>query len=128
MATPNLAEAASLCACGCGKAAPIAQRSNKSKGHVRGQPVRWIAGHHAKRHGASCHADVSPEYRSWTAMRNRCTNPRNRNYRNYGARGIAVCARWESFEAFLADMGPRPPGTSIERLDNNDGYHPKNCA
>jgi hypothetical protein len=60
-------------------------------------------------------------------MLQRCRNPNNRDYRNYGARGIAVCERWLSFENFYADMGDPPPGMSIDRVNNDLGYSAKNC-
>ena len=66
-------------------------------------------------------------YGSWVAMRQRCQNPAHSAYRYYGARGISVCARWESFEAFIADMGPRPPGGTVERVNNDGNYEPANC-
>lgn len=73
-------------------------------------------------------ASQSPEYRTWAAMRARCTNPKAASYRHYGGRGISVCERWSSFANFLADMGPRPPGMSIDRYPDNDGnYEPGNC-
>ncbi len=69
------------------------------------------------------------EYLCWWNMINRCANPQNPNFRNYGARGITVCKRWaESFEAFLIDMGRRPsPHHSIDRINNNGNYEPGNC-
>lgn len=69
------------------------------------------------------------EYSTWTDIQSRCNNPNAKFYSNYGGRGIQVCARWlESFENFLADMGPRPAGDySIERNDNDGNYEPGNC-
>jgi hypothetical protein len=66
-------------------------------------------------------------YATWNAMRMRCLNPRNNRFMNYGGRGISICARWHSFENFLADMGERPAGTSIDRIDNDAGYNKENC-
>lgn len=63
-----------------------------------------------------------PEYRSWHAMRWRCEKPATPGYERYGGRGIAVCERWRTFANFLADMGPRPEGTTIDRVDNERGY------
>lgn len=60
-------------------------------------------------------------------MWSRCTNKNNLNYKDYGGRGITVCARWKDFAAFVADLGPRPDGGMIERKNNSKGYHPSNC-
>lgn len=57
----------------------------------------------------------------------RCYNPKVRNYRLYGGRGILVCRRWRKFENFLVDMGKRPAGTTLDRRDGNKGYNPANC-
>lgn len=70
----------------------------------------------------------SSEYMSWKAMRMRCSNPNDKRYARYGGRGIEVCERWQSFQNFLSDMGPRPtPKHSIERIDNDANYTPENC-
>jgi hypothetical protein len=69
----------------------------------------------------------TPEYRSWQAMVGRCSNPAHKDYPRYGAKGIHVCDEWRrSFSAFVAHIGPRPEGTSIDRIDPGRGYTPGN--
>ncbi len=70
----------------------------------------------------------SPEFLIWAAMLQRCTNPNNRRYKDYGGRGIVVCSRWREFRAFLADMGKRPSSLhSIDRINNDGNYELENC-
>lgn len=69
----------------------------------------------------------SPLHKVWTNMRNRCNNPRAKDFEYYGGHGIEVCERWNDFELFLKDMGERPPGASIERRHNDKNYTPDNC-
>lgn len=67
-------------------------------------------------------------YSTWAGMKERCSNPRHISYPRYGGRGITVCDRWrDDFWAFVADMGDRPTGRSIDRIDNDRGYEPDNC-
>lgn len=68
-----------------------------------------------------------PSYSTWALMWQRCTNPNATGYANYGGRGIRVCARWVHFANFAADMGVRPAGHTIERIDNMGDYHHENC-
>lgn len=70
----------------------------------------------------------TPTYFAWRNMRSRCTNSTHAGWCNYGGRGIAVCSEWDSYDQFFKDMGPRPTGLTLERLDTNKGYRPGNCA
>ena len=78
-------------------------------------------------HGGTVGRKWTREYVTWYAMRQRVTNKRHEHYRYYGGRGIRICTRWRKFENFLADMGPRPPGKTLDRRNNNGNYTPKNC-
>lgn len=80
-------------------------------------------------HGHSQRGAMSPEYRVWASMINRCNNPKNKRFADYGGRGIQVCDAWRNdFRIFLADMGSRPsPQHTINRIDNSLGYFPVNC-
>jgi len=76
-----------------------------------------------------CIGDIStPTYAAWTSLRNRCDNPNNKDFKNYGERGITYCVEWKKFENFLHDMGEKPGGCySIDRIDNSKGYSKENC-
>jgi hypothetical protein len=118
-----------ICKCACGTEKEVGGfdlRSGKSKGCgcARKELIAKV-GKANRRHG---YAD-SPTQRSWVEMRRRCYASHRKEYQNYGGRGIEVCERWrDSFDNFLADMGERPSGYTLERCDNNGNYCPENCC
>lgn len=75
-----------------------------------------------RRHGMFDH----PLYKLWQGMKNRCENKNSDSYKYYGARGITICERWHSFDNFVADVGDRPPGRSLDRINNDGDYEPGN--
>lgn len=83
----------------------------------------------ANRESSTTHGKSATDlYRRWQAMKARCRQPSNKNYHNYGGRGISVCARWSKFENFAADMGPTfEPELELDRIDVNGNYEPANC-
>lgn len=83
---------------------------------------------HARQKGRTHNHSYSPTYISWVHMRRRCNDPKFPKYERYGAVGIRVCDQWNnSFANFLADMGERPAGKTIDRIDSSRGYFPDNC-
>lgn len=122
------AEAAWLCICDCGNSVnvpgyPLRNGITQSCGCLRLE--RSIA---ASRVAHTTHGMTrTPTYSSWSQMRNRCTNPKVSEFKYYGGRGITVCDRWRTFAGFLADMGGRPVGHTLERQDTNGNYEPSNC-
>lgn len=79
-----------------------------------------------KSHGHKKNYKATTTYDAWAHMRQRCNNPKNKDYANYGARKIQICRRWQNFVNFLEDMGNRPTAEhSLDRLDNNKGYSKK---
>lgn len=79
-------------------------------------------------HGHARNRTKTPEYQTWRGMHARCTDPKNSHYKYYGARGVKVCKRWKSLQAFFKDMGPRPKGKTLDRWPDPRGdYKPSNC-
>lgn len=79
-------------------------------------------------HGHATRTGKSRTYKSWSCMKDRCLRPSSPDYVSYGEQGITICNSWEdSFENFLRDMGERPEGKTLDRIDNNLGYYPGNC-
>lgn len=78
-------------------------------------------------HGAASTGRQTTEYRIWANFRSRCQNPDNARYADYGGRGITVCPGWNTFPQFLADMGSRPDGGELDRIDNDGGYWCGRC-
>ncbi len=116
------------CTCDCGRATESAGRHLVSGNKKSCGCLQIEAGAKTRRHGHSADGKISPTYRSWVAMKDRCARPTNPDYANYGGRGIVVCDRWLTFEEFLADMGERPKGTTLDRFPDRDGnYEPGNC-
>jgi len=83
---------------------------------------------HSHGHNNSKTTGPTPTYRSWAKMKERCDNPNSANYKYYGGRGVAYTPEWADFNAFLRDMGERPEGTWLERLDNEAPYSKDNCV
>ena len=79
------------------------------------------------KHGHTIAGKVSPAYRTWKGMWQRCSNPKSSSFKSYGGRGISVCTRWEIFENFFEDMGHPPVGRSLDRINNDGNYEPGNC-
>lgn len=120
------------CICDCGKTTDV------SSGHLKsGHTIS--CGCHKKttssnvctslftKHGHGKNGAVSKTYSTWLHMLDRCNNPDNAAYSNYGGRGILVCERWKDYANFLEDMGESPIGMTLDRIDNNGNYEPGDC-
>ena len=125
-----------LCRCDCGVEKEFTvdnltnkQHWTKSCGCLRKERMQQMG----RKSGINCPSykhgmRYSPEYYVWNAMRQRCSNPKDSNFSNYGGRGISICKQWNSFENFYADMGARPSSKySLDRINVYGNYEPANC-
>lgn len=117
-----------ICRCECGSIKLISSLSlkngmSKSCGCLKSDLAKrqnLIHGHETKK-------GKSRTYTTWDNMTQRCTNPNRPEYKYYGGRGITICTEWKDFATFYADMGERPNGMSLDRIDTNGNYEPNNC-
>lgn len=113
-----------LCKCDCGKELEVVA----SEVQVHKRKSCGCSAKKARTHGYARDGKRNLTYHSWQSMLGRCRNPGDTSWPHYGAKGVTVCERWLAFENFLADMGERPSGTSIDRFPNKSGnYEPGNC-
>lgn len=108
-----------LCRCACGAETLVRINDLKKSDHGF---CCWPVTHGHVRRGAR-----SGTYNSWVGMLSRCENVNTDSYKRYGGRGVKVCERWHIFKNFLADMGEKPAGMSIDRINNDGDYEPTNC-
>jgi hypothetical protein len=116
-----------LCECECNKQQKLYDASNLHRGHSRscGCLRSVISAQVNRTHGMT----RTPEFSTWHGMKDRCQNPKGKDWPKYGGRGITICERWrDSFESFYNDMGDRPEGMSIDRIDNDRNYSCGRCA
>ena len=122
---PHRGDACWKCRCECGRESVVVSYQlvsgkTKSCGCLNSDRIQ--------KHGYAITGNEDPRYWIWKAMKHRCINPNNPQYKDYGGRGISVCARWlNDVAAFIEDMGPRPEGLTLERVDNDGNYEPTNC-
>jgi hypothetical protein len=121
-----------LCKCDCGNEV-VVWMNNLRRGFTKAcgclVGVHWRGKSYVRPDFTAHGYSQTPEYQIWRLMKRRCYNPKNKDYHNYGARGITVCERWKDSPAsFIEDMGQRPSAKhSIDRIDSNGNYEPSNC-
>ena len=124
---PNTKQGASAwyCVCDCGTGNVYARSTDLRRGDC--QSCGCSTGRLIRAANSTHGLSKTRLYKCWRAMHDRCSNANVNSYRSHGARGITVCTRWRTFENFASDMGERPPGYTLERMDNDKGYSPGNC-
>jgi hypothetical protein len=116
------------CVCDCGKTV-VVLGTHLTNGHTTSCKCLQLEmfARLTTRHGQARRSGYSGAYRSWTDMIKRCTNPNTEFWKNYGGRGITVCPKWQQFEGFFEDVGPRPPKLSLDRKNVDGDYQKSNC-
>jgi hypothetical protein len=112
------------CRCDCGTLSTVSTQSLTSGNSTRCLHCR-SGGH--KIHGHNRNNKPTPTYKTWHTMKIRCSNPKSNRWKYYGGKGVKVCERWNDFKNFLADMGERPVGMTLDRINTNGDYTPDNC-
>jgi hypothetical protein len=119
-----------LCSCGIGElktSRGLLKKDSKRCLFCNGKEHSIRTKTRSTRHGHCTHTNQSREYKSWASMKKRCLNPNDSKFDDYGGRGITICESWLKFENFFADMGNRPAGLTLDRIDNDGNYEPGNC-
>lgn len=118
-----------LCKCACGMEGIV-----NSSHLIGGYSTKCKTCHNAQavkkrpvKHGHAIRKGFSKEYSTWCSMRTRCNNPNDEHWPNYGGRGIKIDPKWNDFNVFFNDMGNRPRGHTLDRIDNNGNYSKENC-
>ena len=119
------------CKCDCGEYKNVSSNSlltggTKSCGCLQKERTKESSKKKIK-HGHKKSNQITPTYSTWQSMKRRCLNEDNHNFKYYGGRVIMICERWMVFENFLADMGERPEGKTLDRINNDGHYEPSNC-
>lgn len=116
-----------LCKCSCGNEVEVSSSCLQTK-QTTSCGCYFIEVASAKGKAKKTHGMTKTKiYKTWSGMIQRCTNPKNNKFANYGKRGIVVCDAWKSFDAFFKDMGLPKNGESLDRIDTNGNYEPSNC-
>lgn len=116
-----------ICTCDCGNQSTVAGSDLVSGNTTSCGCVKAKTGLTSNLLHGGASGEFSGAYRSWRSMKQRCLNPSSRGWSEYGAKGVKVCDRWLTYENFVSDMGERPEGYSLERLDVFGDYTPENC-